>query len=551
MINKIEKLTKIFLKDYYQSLNIFNKKNNKINKKNIYLWLGIILIMSLTYLSLETITYLNRRGQAILFLKIYLPIVATIIIFQLIALICNLFYYSKDIKDVLFLPLRPIEMLIGKLNTVIVIMYFMEALILLIPLFMYGILVEKTISYFIFAIITLAIFPILFTLIIGIVTIFAMKLSKIIKNQELLQIVVICMLVFIISGIIGKNIEEIIPNNVNENSVQITYTKLDEINKKFIVINPIIKILTSHQFSEIIINLIKIIFINFLAFIIFAYIGTKTYLKDVLKIIDKINTKKITDKKHKYKKENKIKSYIKNDIKKIIKNPTFFIQNIFQYIFIAIFFAIILNLFLPVFVEQMKSENTIQEIGIEEFKLQATLIAVGAIQIIFTFSNLAITAISREGKNAIFMKYIPIPLYTQFKLKALPQIIINTFIIFIILAVIYWYFMEISIWYFVIAFITSMFINLINSYLLVLIDLNKPNLNWTNQESVAKDNGNKLYQYVMSIFIFLILSYFAKIFDGMKFIYSIIAINILLLIFFIILKILIKKNIKKLYKKIY
>ena len=57
---------------YYQNLNIFNKKNNKLNKKSIYFWLIIIIIACISYISLESILYFNRLGEPILFLKIYI-----------------------------------------------------------------------------------------------------------------------------------------------------------------------------------------------------------------------------------------------------------------------------------------------------------------------------------------------------------------------------------------------------------------------------------------------------------------------------------------------
>ena len=96
-----------------------------------------------------------------------------------------------------------------------------------------------------------------------------------------------------------------------------------------------------------------------------------------------------------------------------------------------------------------------------------------------------------------------------------------------------------------------MLINIINSYLLVLVDLNKPNLNWTNQESITKNSGNKLYQYVMTIFIFLILNYLLKIFKDNNYLFSMIIINLLFLIILILLKIFIKKNQNKIFKNIY
>ena len=430
-------------------------------------------------------------------------------------------------------------------------MYFMESLLLLIPLLMYGILIQKTIMYFIGAIISLAIFPILFTLIIGIITIILMQLSKII-NKDLLQLIILFGLIMLLSLFVTKNIGGIINQENIINIKEITINdKLNKINNNFIIINPIINLLINNNFKIILINFIKLILLNIFAFIIFIFIGTKLYLKELLIILDnKSNIKKI-NKKYKFKKENKIKKYIKKDIKNMIKSPTFFIQNILQYIFIAIFFIIILNIFFPIIVQQINADNMIEKMGLEEFKLQATLISVAIIQILFVFSNLSITAISREGKNAIFMKYIPISLYKQIKIKALPQIIINTIIILAIIIDVYFQQINIPFIYLLSVFITSMLINIINSYLLVLVDLNKPNLNWTNQESITKNSGNKLYQYVMTIFIFLILNYLLKIFKDNNYLFSMIIINLLFLIILILLKICIKKNQNKIFKNIY
>ena len=356
----------------------------------------------------------------------------------------------------------------------------------------------------------------------------------------------------LLSLFVTKNIGGIINQENITNIKEITINdKLNKINNNFIIINPIINLLINNNFKIIVINFSKLILLNIFAFIIFIFIGTKLYLKELLIILDnKSNIKKI-NKKYKFKKENKIKKYIKKDIKNMIKSPTFFIQNILQYIFIAILFIIILNIFFPIIVQQIDADNMIEKMGLEEFKLQATLISVAIIQILFVFSNLSITAISREGKNAIFMKHIPISLYKQIKIKALPQMIINTIIILAIIIDVYFQQINIQFIYLLFVFITSMLINIINSYLLVLVDLNKPNLNWTNQESITKNSGNKLYQYVITIITFLILNYFVKILKNISYIKSMIIINIIFFIIFIIIKKYIKNNIKKIFKKIY
>ena len=269
MMNKIKKLTKIFLKDYYQNLNIINKKNNKINKKSIYAWLLIILIFSLIYVSTKIISFLIDAGQPILFLKIYLPIASIMIISQAIILICNINYYSKDLRDILSLPVKPIEILIAKFNTILTIIYFFEAIILIVPLMMYGLLVQKTIIYFISSIIIFFILPIFFVLIISIIILFLMRLSKIIKNKNIFQLIVTGSLTFIILFFILNN-------------VQTENFEIDEINKNLILINPIIKILINNNLLKVIIGLIKIIFINIIGFIIYIFLGNKIYLKNIL-----------------------------------------------------------------------------------------------------------------------------------------------------------------------------------------------------------------------------------------------------------------------------
>ena len=85
---------------------------------------------------------------------------------------------------------------------------------------------------------------------------------------------------------------------------------------------------------------------------------------------------------------------------------------------------------------------------------------------------------------------------------------------------------------------------------MVVVDLLKPNLNWNSDYEAIKNNNNKLYQYVLTIFIILILVYFNKIFADFNLIISCILISIILIILLLILNKIIKLNIKKLFSKI-
>lgn len=568
MIKKIKKLSKIFIEDYFQKLNIYNKDTKKINKKSILLWLIIICAFIISYFSFKAINWLDVRGIGDIFLKIYLPIMAVIFIFQTILISTSIFYYSKDLEYILPLPIKPMELLIAKFINLIAIIYFYELIFLAIPLLFYGIVICRTILYFIAMFLVLILFPIIPVLFISIIMLFIMQLSKLIKNKDIFQIIIVIILTVIMTiginyilistfkdEIIEINSEEIIENNI-QNIIKINNEKLniklENINKAFVFINPCINMLNNSKIFNVIFQTFKLLIIEIILFIIFILIGKKLYLNNLLKNISSVNSKKNKNKKYKknYKKNNIKKSYIKNEFRKIIKNPTFFIQCIFQNLFIIFIFILLLNLFIPIIVSEFKEENIIDKIGTDNFKLQIICMIVGIIQILYIFENLAITAISREGKNAVVMKYLPVDLYKQFIYKNIPSIIMNIIGSIAIILTIYLKLNNVPIYYAIIIFIISFIINIINSFCMLIVDLKKPNLDWNTESAALKNNGNKLYQYIIGIIIILLLTYFTKIFNNIKIIISIPIIIIIFLLILLLIRIYVKRNINKLFKQI-
>ncbi len=565
MIKKITELSKIFIKDYFQKLYIFNNNTKKINKKSAFAWMLIISVIAVTFISYKIIDWLNNIGHAILFLKIYFPILATIFMFQAILICSNVFFFSKDLEYILPLPIKPIELLIAKFNNVISITYGMELLFLAMPLIMYGIITVKPIIYYLTVVFVLILFPIFLITIICIIMLFIMQLTKFIKNKDLFQILIIVILSFILTSGVTYLLNSIFRNNIINNEIgnnnetenvqlntEILYNKLDKLNNYYIVINPCINLLNNFKLNNLSINLIKLILISTITFFIFIFLGKLLYLKNLLKNIAYINKKKNNKKiiKNKYKKNKIKKSYIKNEFKKIIKNPTFFTQCIFQYIFFILVLLLIFNLFMPIVINNFQEDDIINKMGLNNFALQCICTIMIVIQIIFTLGTLSITAISREGKDATLMKYIPISLYKQFLWKNIPQILINTFAIIGMTVVVAINIPHISILYYLTGIIIAMLLNIINSFLMVVIDLRKPNLNWITETSAIKDNGNKLYQYFTTIIIGLLFGYFMKIFENINIIITLSVIIGILFTILLIINILIKKNIKKLFEKI-
>lgn len=566
MVKKIKILSKIFIKDYFQNLYIFNKDTKKINKKSVAVWLAIISIITMGLLSFQIIDFLEKAGQEILFLKIYLLILATVFIFQAILVCTNVFYFSKDLEYILPLPIKPIELLISKFNNVISITYGMELLLLFVPLVIYGMLTVKPVLYYFMVPLVLLIFPVFLILIVSTIMLLIMQLTKFIKNKDIFQIIIVTILTFILTSaeiyafnsIFGEKIINIentqnIEIETAEISLQNLNNKIDKLNNYFIIINPCISLLTELNFNNIVIQILKLLLLNSIIFILFLFFGKILYLKNLLKNIAYINKKKNKKKiiKNKYKK-NKIKvSYIKNEILKIIKTPTFFLQCIFQYIFIIIILLLILNMVFPIIIDNFIQEDYLNKLGKNDFSLQCICILLGVVQIVFTLGNISLTAISREGKNANFMKYIPVSMFKQFIWKSVPQIFCNSLLIIGLTFVVAINIPKISIIYYITSVVLAMILNIINSFIMLIVDLKNPNLDWITETSVLKDNKNKLYQYVLTILIVLMLLYFIKIFANIDIKISVSIILSILTGILIIIVLYIKKNINKLFKNIY
>ena len=118
-MNKIISLSKVFTKEYVKNLKIFKKEKNGTNKSSILLWLVIILLVGITFLSYHLIDLLISMGIPEIFLNIYLVILAIFLLFQASMTAINVYFYSKDLEYILPLPIKPYEMLIAKFNTLL------------------------------------------------------------------------------------------------------------------------------------------------------------------------------------------------------------------------------------------------------------------------------------------------------------------------------------------------------------------------------------------------------------------------------------------------
>lgn len=560
-IKIIKDLTKIFLKSAYQDVNIINKETKKINKRSVFVWLILIVSLALFYISNEIIKALVSSGYPEVFLSIYFLVLAIFIMFQTILVCTNIFYFSKDIELILPFPIKPVNLLIAKFNTLICTLYVSEAIFGIIPICIYGILTHSTLLFYIYAVLIFIFFPVFLALVLSIIMMFVMKISKFIKNKEIFQTIITLLLVTsifiveynVINNIFIQNKEiEIVENNFQISDKLIEFNnKIETSNKLFLVINPAVKVLKNSNLQNIF-EIIKIILIDFITFIIFIFIGKKTYLKDILKntsYLIKTSNKRINLYK-KCKKNIIFKAYIKKEFKNLFRNSMVFMQCVYPMIISLITVIIISIILLPKLNEVLNNPDIKQLIGNLEFDLSIVYIILSGIQVLFMISPASLTSISRDGKNASFMKYIPISYFRQILYKGLPQIFINSISVIIIVGILYYAFHSIGIVNVLLVFISSMILNVLNSYSMIIVDLLNPKLQWDSEYEILKQNNNRYFQYAFTVIVILILVYLNKVLEGINLNLAIIITSIVFLFILIIELILIKIRENKLMKKI-
>lgn len=186
----------------------------------------------------------------------------------------------------------------------------------------------------------------------------------------------------------------------------------------------------------------------------------------------------------------------------------------------------------------------IRNVAVEPFGLAITL-AVG--QIFYMMNFTSIISVSRESKNAMIAKYIPISLNKQFNLKIALGTIFN-FIAAILVTVFYYMYtnnLKVSI----IIFIMLYLINRMGEKLKLLIDLHKPQLVWDTEYTMMKQNTNVMYELFYSLFISGIFYLINLVTPTAEM--FLLFIFILLVIINLIYNIYIKKNIYNLFKKVF
>ncbi len=499
-------LLKMMLKNSYDMSNYIDEETKKINKKSSKVWALWIVTFVVIYISYALLNFLKEIGAQPIFLGLFFFVMQMMIIFQSTMMCGNIFFFSEDNKNYLYMPISTIELIISKFGVVFSINIGLTSLIFGPAVLLYGIRTIQPLPFFVLLPIVIILITFAYSLVISIITIIITRIFGFIKNKKTYQQIVTTLMT-ILSFIPFLYFIQILNNAIQIEGI-ISQQTIEKLQKLIPITNIGIEALSKLNWISVI-DIFKLIGICIGIFIIFLIIGKVLYLKNVLNINSILvkNRKNNYKKKMTNKKSNKYIAYIVNEFKIIIKSQTYFINYIYKIVVIlAIFLLTILSLAQVIEkIYENSGELVDFNLNFERFSM-----IIGMIQILFTFSTSSLTAISRCGKNAIFMKYIPIKESIQFLLKLLPGILINTITVIVVCIASNKIF-EISALYNIGIIIIGMLLNIINCCILLFIDLWRPQLKFENEITIIKQNENNILKYILTIVICFILWYLKEV----------------------------------------
>ena len=507
-MDKVIKLTKIFLKNSFSNMDarmgISTKSKSKIIVYGLLFLYFAGLIIFLGYNLLDGLIAIH---QETIFVGMILFMIFGLAIIQTIFSSINILYFTKDSEYLLPLPLKPYQIILARTNVMLIAEYVIIFLIGFIPLVMYGILTGAGIVYYLTMILSVILVPILPVLLISMLIMFIMSFARLTKNRNRFQLFATLLVLAIIIAL-SISTSGMKQDLTNEEMAQMVVQAngMIELVKGYVpTVDYLMEALTTNSLFTAIVEVLKTLGITIIGFIVYMLIAQKIYFKGLVGNLfgggASSSNKEINQKE--YRNSKLYKSYVGKEFKNMARNPVFLMQCLIPAILIPIIMVVVVYTGLNsdgMGLEQIT--QMVQQMPTNTFFIACIIL--GVIQFFTMFIYISITAISRDGENAVFMKYIPVSLYKQYMYKIIPNIIMNIVTIIITLGMAE-YLLRLPAITLIALFIVATIMGILQSIAMIIVDLKRPKLNWDSEYAVAKQNLNLVFPVLLAMVNIVIL----------------------------------------------
>ena len=483
MLKNILSLTKVFIKSNFMTNNS-SKKKGKIGRILLYAFLLIYLTGICSAGSYFLVDLLKSMRQVKTFIALVVTLNFALIAFTVFISCINVLYFSKDNMSILPLPLKPFEVLGARLNTLLVYEYLECLLLFFIPMVVYGFKTGQEFLFYLFMIIVMIFLPLIPLAITSLLIMVLMIILKPLRNKTLVQMIT---MLFVMVGAFGGSF---IGSTTSDEAEVITMIiKANGLVEYFKKLLPNIRWAIEAILDHNIISLVLFIVVSVVIYVLVIMFGHSLYYKGMLGSLFSsagVSHKQINKSKA-FKSSGLLFSYVGKEIKTYLRSPTYLVQILLPCLLMPLIMFISFSLS---FSKASNGENfadILQELYVlPEASRYVYIIYLLALLFIMMYSFISPLAISKDGKDAAFMKIIPVDFSSQLFYKVIPDILVELFIYLFITALAL-FMLKIP----MVNFIYSLFVIIPYLFIhasLILFDLRKPRLNWTSEMELVKHN---------------------------------------------------------------
>lgn len=516
-MSKILSLTKVMLKNTNFGLETNKKKKKKWQKTLAFfglLALFLLLAFAVYFLSKDILIALQTQALETFSIQLVMVALSIYLLVTGVITVPIIFYFSKDVENLLALPLKPFEILSAKAIT----SYFnllLGASFLVIPFgIAYQAIIQPNLIFIFFYLMAFLILPIIpLALSIAVIVILFTLLPKI-NNKDLFTYAssILMLIVIFASNLTSINSGQDVTQAVLEN-----VSLLDGV-ARFL---PGLGLLITAVSEFNILALLGSLLLSLALGIGLLYGISRLYFKGALSA--QVSSRKKKKKKTgKNKQKPQLQSLIKTDLRNILRTPSLAINYFLPLVLMPAF------IFVPLALSSNAEDiQMFRDLGLlarelikdlDGLTLTPILIIAGFMGTygLSSFTTLTSTSISREGEAMQTYKSMPLDLMTLVKAKIILGMMAGAIIPLIITLVVS-IFLRLNI-IAVIIILISIFLALIFSNTSdIILDLMKPKLLWDDETQAVKGNFLSIVPMLAS---FAVFAFFVFIFIKFNTLYS-------------------------------
>ncbi|RHP32429.1 putative ABC transporter permease subunit [Lachnotalea sp. AF33-28] len=434
-----------------------------------------------------------------------------------LALVMSVFYMSRDIYNLLPLPLSPWQIVGAKFTVTLAYEYLTEA-VLLGPAFLgYGVASGAGILYWLFAVAALLTIPVLPLIYASVLSMLFMRIFRRVANRDFINVVItVLMLVFVISfSTFSGSMSGYTQESVMEMLTASDNSLLGVMSGFFPLFIFLEKAIVNADILQMLLYLLCLLAVA----AVFLFLAQKLYFAGVLSISETSSKRRkisVTMREKLTRSNGVLKSCVQREWRVLFRTPTYFLNCCLitfswpVFMVLPVVFSLIGSGKDQVSGEQVMTSLSGMTAAMNTVSAAAlALIVTYGITVFITSMNFTSgTAISREGRSFFFMKLIPVPYRTQIQAKVICGLIlslIGTTFYAAILFVVFILLFGLPPLSLVFMILITFGINLLINMIQIWVDLVSPKLEWESEQMAVKQNMNTLLEALITVVLGAVL----------------------------------------------